>query len=582
MVKRTSALGLIVLCLMPTLVPSERACAQWTSDVHQNLAVAAAQGLQWLPAMVSDGNGGAIVSWADARSGSFDIFASRVDRSGVRLWATSGTVVCIDPGHQDKVSLLADGQGGAFVAWVDGPSGDVHAQHVTSAGTATWAPNGVSLATTNVAMGQFPVMVSDSAGGAIAVWTEQVNYNTWHLRAQHVNSSGVPSWGPEGVLVSGSAMQSDPVAAPDGSGGIIVAWTDGRDTVHVGRDLYAQHINSAGSILWAENGLPLSTTNDGVSYPAILEDGAGGAFIAWTGMPATCPLCWPPDPFGLFVQRVQGDGELLWPQGGANLGLGVPGTIRLVSDGASGVIVAWATWTSSATPLMAQRLNALGEELWDPQGVGVASHCYSAAGVVADGAGGAVLAWSDARTPDTYAVDVYAQRLDADGRALWDSSGVTLTTANLMQMNPKLVSDGGGGAIAVWDDFRGSLWYPSERDIFAQRVSGDGVPGDSWPPMVPDTGAVVRSEPGRPYPNPTNGPTSIRFVLSRDSRARLSIHDVTGRSIRVAESGLLGAGDHTMAWDGRDARGVRVHAGVYLARLTTGETTTTFRLAVTP
>jgi hypothetical protein len=48
---------------------------QWTTD---GMALCTAAGDQGLPAIVSDGAGGAFVTWEDARSGNFDIYAQRV------------------------------------------------------------------------------------------------------------------------------------------------------------------------------------------------------------------------------------------------------------------------------------------------------------------------------------------------------------------------------------------------------------------------------------------------------------------------------------------------------------------------
>ena len=69
------------------------------------------------------------------------------------------------------------------------------------------------------------------------------------------------------------------------------------------------------------------------------------------------------------------------------------------------------------------------------------------------------------------------------------------------------------------------------------------------------------------YPNPFNPTTRIAFTLAAPGRARLTVHDVQGRLLRVLADGLREAGPQSLAFDGLDARGRQLPSGVYLARL---------------
>ena len=59
--------------------------------------------------------------------------------------------------------------------------------------------------------------------------------------------------------------------------------------------------------------------------------------------------------------------------------------------------------------------------------------------VVADGAGGAVVAWVDVRAGNS---DVYAQRMDAAGAALWGEGGVAVCAEPSAQSDPAIAADG--------------------------------------------------------------------------------------------------------------------------------------------
>jgi hypothetical protein len=86
-----------------------------------------------------------------------------------------------------------------------------------------------------------------------------------------------------------------------------------------------------------------------------------------------------------------------------------------------------------------------------------------------DGSGGAIVVWQDNR--DSPNLEIYAQRIDEDGFVLWMTDGVPVCTTGGSQMNSEVVSDGAGGAIVVWLDFRLS----SVSDIYAQRIDGTGA-----------------------------------------------------------------------------------------------------------
>jgi flagellar hook assembly protein FlgD len=51
----------------------------------------------------------------------------------------------------------------------------------------------------------------------------------------------------------------------------------------------------------------------------------------------------------------------------------------------------------------------------------------------------------------------------------------------------------------------------------------------------------------------------------------LTIIDPAGRRLRTLFSGMQAAGPHVIRWDGLDESGARLPAGLYLARMATGD-----------
>ena len=79
---------------------------------------------------------------------------------------------------------------------------------------------------------------------------------------------------------------------------------------------------------------------------------------------------------------------------------------------------------------------------------------------------------------------------------------------------------------------------------------------------------------GANYPNPFNPGTTIPVsVAAGAGDVDLTIYNVLGQPVRHVWNGPLAAGEHRLTWDGRDAEGQAVAAGVYLVRLHQGDQT---------
>ena len=79
---------------------------------------------------------------------------------------------------------------------------------------------------------------------------------------------------------------------------------------------------------------------------------------------------------------------------------------------------------------------------------------------------------------------------------------------------------------------------------------------------------------GANYPNPFNPATTIPLTVPAGAEeVDLTIYNVLGQPVRRVWAGSLAAGEHRLAWDGQDAQGQPVAAGVYLYRLQVGDQT---------
>jgi hypothetical protein len=109
--------------------------------------------------------------------------------------------------------------------------------------------------------------------------------------------------------------------------------------------------------------------------------------------------------------------------------------------------------------------------------------------------------------------------------------------------------------------------------VTAQATLTVGVAGaDPAPPVF---------ELVRPVPNPFAEQVRLVYRLDRTGPVSLGVHDVAGRRIRtLVSAGAVAAGEHALDWDGRDASGRRLPAGIYWLRLESGGRVQVQRLAI--
>jgi hypothetical protein len=70
-------------------------------------------------------------------------------------------------------------------------------------------------------------------------------------------------------------------------------------------------------------------------------------------------------------------------------------------------------------------------------------------------------------------------------------------------------------------------------------------------------------------PNPFRDKTTIAYQLPQAGNVRLSVYDVTGRTVRTLQNGFQKPGEYSVSWDSKDSRGRQVPRGVYFYRLDT-------------
>ncbi|HET7250139.1 MAG TPA: FlgD immunoglobulin-like domain containing protein [Gemmatimonadales bacterium] len=262
-----------------------------------------------LPAIVSDGAGGAVLAWVTSAGG---VRAMGFKSNGVGAWSRTPLSTTA---NNMGLSIVPDGTGGAIIGWGGGGS---YAQRVSSLGTKEWNPTSTGVLLSSG--GNMTNLLGDGTGGATAVWQDFRSTTNYNVYVQRLRNDGVQLWGTNGAAVCTATQdQNLPQIVSDGSNGSIITWFDYRFSNATGADIYAQHLDATSAAQWIADGIPLCAATGAQEYPTIATDGAGGAFVAWQDHRSGTN-------YDIYLQRVSPAGSTL----------AVPG-----SDGTTARLEAW-------------------------------------------------------------------------------------------------------------------------------------------------------------------------------------------------------------------------------------------------
>jgi outer membrane protein assembly factor BamB len=388
-----------------------------------------------------------------------------------------------------------------------------------------------------------------------------------------------------------SAFVTVKAAGIDGAGNLIVAGTYTGDIDFGGgagltyqaftTNMFLVKFDTNGDHLWSRRltgGLVEITgvTGDAAGYTVVA--GYHGSAFDFGGGPLDADL------YDVFVARYDPTGTHVWSRS-----FGDPGTYQYAFDVATdaagnvfitghfnsavdfggGDLISAGSWD-----IFVARFDQAGTHQWSRRfGDAGTQRAYSLA---VDGSDAVTVAGHFFGTVDfgggaltADPLDFVVFRLDEYGNHVWSRK---LDLYNLGMKNDKPY------AIAAAVDTQGDAAFTG---AFTQSIDcggGDLAASDGWDSFVVRYGAVATGVAAttpsslelRAFPNPFNPQTTIAFTLDRDTRIRLTVHDVRGRVVRTLAAGVMTAGEHALSWNGRDDAGRAVASGVYFARCQRG------------
>ncbi len=111
---------------------------------------------------------------------------------------------------------------------------------------------------------------------------------------------------------------------------------------------------------------------------------------------------------------------------------------------------------------------------------------------------------------------------------------------------------------AAWTQILGAVAARIDARPWTQEAIADPGPAAAAPDRILTAA-----------PNPFTTRTAVRLALGHEAPAALAIYDASGRLVTTLLDQVLPAGEHLVAWDGRDAAGHALPSGAYFVRLAT-------------
>lgn len=448
--------------------------SQWSNDPNENMPVCidSTSTFNESHRIITDGNKGAIIAWQrsvynnTADSVTWLIEAQRFDNDGYKKWGTAGIdafvleTIGYDP--YALTDMVPDYKGGAYIlinriVYDFGNPVSLYLQHIDSNGNDLWQKNGI-LITSTCASFQPPSITSDKNGNCFVAWSTSNKHGDvydYTIRVQKIDESGLLLWDTSGIEIS--AFEATEISlVSDDLGGLIIAWYYDYGGGGVG-DIFAQHVNDSGQILWDEGGVNLISGYD----QKITTDSNHGAIIACNGLEA------------LVCQHIDKDGKIKWGENGVRCFLkeGFSRALiqKMISDDKGGVIC-----LSQLDKF--QRISYDGKRLWGDTGVYIPSLYYATSAlpdICKNGSSGVIITYFGDSVHYNGLMGIYAQNIDSAGVSQWplvNFAGIPVSTSQIKQQYIQSTYDNNGGAIICWQNSENNI-----GSYYAQHVPYEGV-----------------------------------------------------------------------------------------------------------
>ncbi len=453
--------------------------AQWSDDPNINSVVNNLSGSQAVPHIAYDNEGNFYVGFYSNNAGNYDIRLHYFTYDGTAQWDANGLLVSNHPQNSwvTDWDLATDNNGNCVMAFNDVRDGNanVYAYAISPSQEFLWGVDGIQL-TINPEFEVVPSLTVTSDNNTIVVWQRPTSTFTETIM-QKITPEGVLSWGNDGVIhQSGNFGYAGPrVLGVENDNYIMAFYKETGSFPALTRHIYVQKFDGTANPIWF--GDVLASNSNGISpYNNfnIASDNADGILIAWTDDRDSDMN------IDGAVQRVNGDGTIDWPDNGSEVSTQNNYSHQNVQilgvNNNNEVLVSWSKKNANQnqTAIAGQKFSTTGEQLWTDGGIEFIPMSSTVSGVV----GGIVfegdkslIVYEDWVSGYSYS-HIKALTVDKNGSFVWSPTTTLMAGRTTSKIHVVLSSLFSEQVISVWEEGGGS-------DIYMQNIYTDGSIGEA-------------------------------------------------------------------------------------------------------
>ncbi len=309
-------------------------------------------------------------AWKDYRNGDLnpDIYMMRTDINGNPLWQEGGIPICSEEGEQSR-PLIIPTHYGAIIAWVDRRSKNdenLYIQAIDTNGYILHQANGIPLCAAPRSQNDLKIVKADQY--YLCQWTDARNLLTtgFDIYYQLLDSLGLPLLNKNGVPFQNTNAYENTPQLLQWQNSIYSIWMDDRSMYY---NIYCQRLTNKGLPLWKTGGIPIQKGpyHQRHHLLEILQD-------------ESAVIIWSDERLGssyekLFMQKISPQGQFMWKLGGLEVCTAISRQIspKILTDPYDGFIVTWLdsrnTLTSNYNLYSIRISSNAGSPLWNVKGV---------------------------------------------------------------------------------------------------------------------------------------------------------------------------------------------------------------------
>ncbi|MCU7496600.1 MAG: hypothetical protein HF314_06800 [Ignavibacteria bacterium] len=454
------------MILSSFLLSSGSLMAQWNNNPQVNRILVSNVKNPYNITASPDQSGGGFLFWEDKVDTTHtNVFFQHYNENGQVSFRTDGKPVSLSQSSRSFPVSCTSLQNSAvvfFKDFSDGKAGELYAQKVSSKGDLLWGSKGIRVTYQDAGILELSA-AGDNEANTFVTYIYR-NYGTpadYIIYVQKLNPSGKTSFRGNGVtIIKSPSIKSRPRIAPDNRGGAYIFWIESNEGK---ARLYSQHITSSGRTSWSSRPLLVSTGGENVINYVAEPVASSAVYAAWEIKRSGRDI---------LHQLISSDGKLLWNKNGERI-TGRYGDQTspqpLCSD--SSITLTWVNEALGDKDIFIQKYNLKGQAQWAKDGLPVIQTKGSQMSqrIIGDHSSGMIVTWLDKRSK-TQRGNILAQRIDKNGRKLWDSLGVALASyANSEKSYLNILPSVGKSVVALFKETRNG-----QNGIFGQRILSNG------------------------------------------------------------------------------------------------------------